>query len=140
MPDPLLTRLEFDADYRTSEGVAAFYGVNIQQSGRLVFLDCRGTKGQLLAQIDCTNYPERLPDVTFLDPSTNKPTAESRFWPPGVAGAAGPQGSGLCMAGTSTYGMAHGSSFAGHSLATLVELVILCCKGQAQKLRFIPGR
>jgi hypothetical protein len=141
MPDPLLTQLEFEPDYRNSEEVAAFYGAKIQHNGRLVFLECRSVVGQFLARIDCTNYPEKLPDVTFFNPSTRQPTAESRFWPPGVAQVPGPKGIGLCIEGTATYANSHPNSLlVRHSLASLVELVILCCNGQAQKLRLIPGR
>jgi hypothetical protein len=139
MPDPFLTQLEFDSDYRNSEEIAVSYGAKIQHSGRLVFLYCKGAAGWLLARIDCTNYPEKLPDVTFLNPSTRQPTAESRFWPVGIAPVPGPQGFGLCIEGTATYEKHHaGSLLVRHSLATIVELVILCCSGQVQKLRFIP--
>jgi hypothetical protein len=141
MPDPLLFNLDFDADLKTSREVAVFYGADIQQNDRFIFLQCSGYNNQaFLARIDCTAYPQRHPDVTFLNPLTRQPTVESRFWPPGVGQINGPAGRGVCMAGTWTYAMNHPDSPIRHSLATIVELVILCCKNQIQKLQLIPGR
>jgi hypothetical protein len=141
MPDPLLTQPDFEQDYQTSERIAEFYGVSIHRQNQLVFLDCRNEGSRVLhARIDCTNYPGKPPDVTFLNPLTRRPTTERHFWPSGVSPIGRPGVGGLCLAGTATYQKYHQTGMSRQSLYTLVELVILCCKGQAAKLRLIPGR
>ena len=142
MPDPLLTQFDFDTDYKSCQQIAVFYGVRIWKQGRLVFIECPcGVNRTLLAQICCYGYPEKLPNVTFLNLVTKKPSIESQFWPAGTVKIPGPKGyQELCLAGTETYARAHGTSPSHHSLSELAEIIINCCRGHAKKIRLIPGR
>ncbi len=142
MPDPLLTQFDFDVDYKSSQQIAIFYGARIWNQGKMVFISCPCDDNRmLLAQICCQGYPEKLPNVTFLNPVTTKPSTEDRFWPTGTVKIPGPSGyQELCLAGTETYARAHGFSPSHHSLSELVEIIINCCRGHAKKIRLIPGR
>ncbi len=142
MPDPLLTQFDFNADYKRCQEFAMFYSTRIWNRGRLVFIGCPCEDGRtLLAQICCQGYPDKLPRVTFLNPDTQKPTNENRFWPTGtikIPGISGYQE--LCLAGTETYKRAHGISPSHHSLAELVEIVINLCRGHAKRIRLNPRK
>jgi hypothetical protein len=143
MPDPLLNQLDFNTDYENSLCVAEFYGVRIRREDRYVFLDCRTKSGQkMLARIDCRSYPEGLPDITFLNPMTGRPTEDIQFWPRGIGKMKGPRESGICIAGTATYAKYHPdkSALVKHNLTELVEIVILCCNGETRRLQGRPRR
>ncbi len=142
MPDPFLNQLDFNKDYESCLDLGKFYNVTIDQKDSYVFIYLKNQSGQkMTARIDCKNYPQSWPKVTFLDPVTEKPSENPLFWPRGIAKIKGPGGSGLCIAGTATYARHHPQfGLTKERLANLVELIILCCRGEAQKLRRIPQR
>lgn len=135
MPDPFLQQGNLESDYQKARCSAEFYGAGLWREDSFVFLECQNQQGQtLLARIDCHGYPETLPEVTFLDPSTKKPSQERMFWPGSIGPLKSSGGFGICLAGTRAYAEHHGTNSTRHSLSNLVEIVILCCRGQVQAL------
>ena len=141
MPDPFFEQYDFDTEFQSCVRAAKFHGARVWKQERLVFLQCQGAQGgTFLARINCHGYPAELPDVTFLDPGTQQPTVDRKLWPRYLSPMSGPEGLGLCIAGTKTYAMHHPNQPARHSLCTLLEILILGCSGWSASVRGIQRR
>lgn len=141
MPDPFLSDHYFESEYVSSQRAGEFYGAAVWREGYYVFLQCRDRQQRtLLARIDCHGYPEELPEVTFLDPLTKKPSSDRKFWPACLGPIESSRGFGICLAGTRAYAEHYRSDRTRHRLSNLVEILILCCQGHSQSLRYIHGR
>jgi len=140
MPDPFLSEYCFEREYVSSQRVGEFYGAKVWREGNFVFLQCGDQQQRtLLARIDCYGYPADLPEVTFLDPATMKPSTEKKFWPPGLSPIKSSRGFGICLAGTRAYEEHHRGDRTRYSLSSLVEILILCCHGNRQRLSYSYG-
>jgi hypothetical protein len=141
VPDPFLEQSDFDTEFQGCVRAAKFHGVRVWKQERFVFLQCQGAQGEtFLGRIDCHGYPAELPDVTFLDPDTKQPTVDRKLWPRCLSPMKGPGGLGLCLAGTKTYAMHHPNQPARHSICTLLEVLILGCRGRIAIVHGIQRR
>ena len=141
MPDPLLVKLRFDADFERAASVARRFDADLSHRDLFVFLECRDMKGNaLLGRIDCTGYPCRPPDVRFLNPADAKredasPSMDTGHWPTNPAPIKRDNGLHLCLAGTKSYLLFHSDPGHALSLSELVWILVMWCQGKALTLK-----
>lgn len=141
MPDPLLDKFDFDADYSNCQRTASFYGATLRRDGAFVYIECGNLRGRtLLARIDCSGYPVRQPTFVFLNPSTKMVSANRAHWPTDPAPRQTSAGLRICMSVPVSYVEGYGTLVPRYSLAQLVEVLILLCRGQGHILREIGRR
>ena len=131
---PIEPTTDFQAlasDLVAGEGVAAFYGAAIRRDGERVLVEFSPRRGgRFVARLDCRGYPAVAPDLVFLDPKTLAPSKSRQHWPP--ESPVPEQGElYLCLAGLRRNpGAPHE-----RTIPRIVEIVALCCEGQAPFLR-----
>jgi len=120
------------SDLVVAEGVAAFYGAAVRRDGERVLVEFTPRRGgRFLARLDCRGYPVVAPDLVFLDPGTLAPSTERSHWPPESPVMTEHGGFYLCLAGLRRNPGAPQE----RTIPRIVEVLALCCDGQAPNLR-----
>ena len=144
VPDPLLGQIDSrreEADFRTeyaaAERAAEFYAAKVRRQGNYVFFEfTTRASQQLVARLECDGYPAQAPDLVFVDPATNAVSDDPGHWPTGSPVLKHSDGLHLCLPGTRWFENTHGQrgTREDRGLARILEVLAICCSGQAMAL------
>jgi hypothetical protein len=144
VPDPLLRQKssfadgpDFQAEYAAAERAAEFYAAKVRRQGNYVFFELTPrVSQQFVARLECDDYPAQAPDLVFVDPKTNAISNDRRHWPPESRVLQDPDGLHLCLPGTRWFEKTHRQrgTREDRGLARILEVLAICCNGQAQAL------
>jgi hypothetical protein len=144
VPDPLLELIDsrrkeadFRAEYGAAERAAEFYAAKVRRQGNFVYFELTHRASQkLVARLECDGYPAQAPDLVFVDPKTNAVSNDQKHWPSDSPVLKDADGLHLCLPGTRWFEKTHSqpSTREDRGLARILEILAICCNGQALTL------